>query len=183
MEKRHLHNGINPRTEAAFTGNAVGVDNIQLRLFLRQNRLNILRDMVPDLIRRIRAVEQENPAWRQFFRHFIFVEELPLMTGNKIRLPDQIGSADRLFADAQMRNGKAARLFRVIDKKALGVIICVTAEDLNGIFGRRNRTVTAQPVKQRTEAVCDRQLRRNRCQGQPGDIINNTGRKAAFRRG
>ena len=33
------------------------------------------------------------------------------MTGNKIRLPDQIGSADRLFADAQMRNGKAARLF------------------------------------------------------------------------
>ena len=57
------------------------------------------------------------------------------MTGNKIRLPDQVSRADRLFTDAQMRNGKATRLFRIINKKALSIVICMTTEDLNGIFG------------------------------------------------
>ena len=75
------------------------------------------------------------------------------MARDEIRAGDQIGRADRLRAEAQMRHRHRAGLLRVIDEIALRVIVRLLADDLDGIFVRADRAVGTEAVEQRADDV------------------------------
>lgn len=97
------------RAAAAFAGDLRGVNDIQARLFLVKHRLHFLGQACPDLVGAVRGVDQENTAGLQALGHLIFINELELVTANKIRLRNQVCRTDRVFADAQMGDGQSAR--------------------------------------------------------------------------
>jgi hypothetical protein len=90
-------------------------------LLLVQHGLDFLRQSIPDFVRIVRRIEQENAAGFQALRHLVFINKLQLMAANEIRLRNQIRRTNRLFADAQVRNCQAARFFGVIDKIPLRI--------------------------------------------------------------
>ncbi|MNC33826.1 hypothetical protein D3C75_822350 [compost metagenome] len=136
MEERHLHDGVDTRTQLAFTGDFRRIHHEETRFFLVQHRLNFLRQSVPHFIRAIRRVEQENAAGFQAFGHLIFVDKLQLVAADKISFINQVGGINRLFTDAQMRNRQTARFFRVIDEITLGVKRRRVTDNLDVVFGR-----------------------------------------------
>ena len=87
--------------------------------------------MIPDLVRAKGGVEQEDRPWRRGAQHIIALEETKLMDGNQVRFVNEIGAVDRVRPKTQMRNGERARLFGIIDKVALGIIVGLFADDFN----------------------------------------------------
>ena len=88
--------------------------------------------------------------------HVESLEEVELVTGNKIGGFDQIRRTDCLRAEAQVRDRYRAGLLRVIDKVALGVEIGLGADDLDRVLIRSDRAVGAQSVEE--SAYCIRPL-------------------------
>ena len=102
MEKGHLHNGVDTRPQAAFTGDFCRVDDIKTRFFLIEGGLDFLWQTGPDFIGAVGRIKQENTAGLQTFRHLIFIDKLQLVTADKVGLRNQIRRTNRLLADAQM---------------------------------------------------------------------------------
>ncbi|CCK07164.1 hypothetical protein BN128_1075 [Cronobacter sakazakii 696] len=181
MEKRHLHHGVDARAELAFAGDFRGVHHEDARVFVIQHRLDFLRQLMPDFIRRVGRVNQKNTAGFQALGHLIFIDKLQLMAADKIRLAYQIRGVNGSLADAQVGNGQAARFFGVINEIALGVPRRRVADNFNVVFGGRNAAVAAQPVKQRLQArVRGQRILRQR-QGEMRHVVVNPDGKARFR--
>ena len=87
--------------------------------------------MIPDLVRAEGRIEQEDRPRRRGAQHIIALEETKLMDGNQVRFVNEIGAVDRVRPKTQMRNGERARLFGIIDKVALGIIVGLFADDFN----------------------------------------------------
>ena len=66
------------------------------------------------------------------------------MAGDEVCLPDQVRRADRPRAEAQVRDGHRARLLRVVDEVALGVVRRLLADDLDRVLVGADRAVRAQ---------------------------------------
>src|SRR5215831_16047976 len=83
------------------------------------------------------------------------------MTANEVRLRNQVGRANRLLAEAQMRGGHCARLLRVVYEVALDVQVSFFTDDLDRVFVRADRAVRAQSVEHRAHRLCilNRELR------------------------
>ena len=77
--------------------------------------------MVPDFIRPVGAVEQKNGAGGGEAQHVLPLEELELMAADEIRFLDQVGRADRLRPEAEMRDGLGAGFVGIVDEIALRV--------------------------------------------------------------
>ncbi len=71
------------------------------------------------------------------------------MAGQEVGLVDQVGAADRLRAEAQVRDGHRAGLLRVVDEVALGVVVGRLADDLDRVLVGADRAVGAQAVEHR----------------------------------
>ena len=56
------------------------------------------------------------------------------MTGDEVRTVDIISGLDGRFSEAEVGNGYAAGLFRVVSKITLGVEVGVVADDFNGVL-------------------------------------------------
>lgn len=110
MEERHLHHGVDARAEPAFARQLGGVDDIETRLALVQQRLNLLRQARPDLVGAVRGIEQEGATGLQAFDHLVLIDKLQLVAADEVRAADQVGRVDRLLADAQVRHRQAAGL-------------------------------------------------------------------------
>jgi hypothetical protein len=62
---------------------------------------------------------------------------------------DQVGGADRLGAEAQVRGGHGAGLLGVVDEVALGVVFGVFgADDLDGVLVGAHGAVGAEAVEE-----------------------------------
>ena len=86
MEEGHLHNGIDTRGKATFAGNFRRVNHIETGFFLVQHRLHFLRQARPDFIRAVWRIQEENTARLQALGHLVLINELQLVTANKISL-------------------------------------------------------------------------------------------------
>ena len=60
--------------------------------------------MIPDLIRRVGTVEQEGATCLEMAEDVEALQESERMDSQKFGLIDQVGAADRVGAEAQVRN-------------------------------------------------------------------------------
>ena len=63
--------------------------------------------------------QQERAAVLQVVEHVVLLDEREVVAGEEIRLGDQVRTADRLLAEAQMRDGDSTRFLRVVDEISL----------------------------------------------------------------
>jgi len=68
--------------------------------------------------------------------------------GDEFRIADEVGRADRLRAEAQVRDGQAARLLGVVHKVSLREERGVLADDLDRVLVGAHGTVAAKPVEE-----------------------------------
>ncbi len=81
------------------------------------------------------------------------LQEGPHVAGDEVGLVDQIGRADGLRAEAQVADGDHPGLLGVVDEVALGVVVGVLADDLDGVLVGPHGAVAAQAVEQRPDHV------------------------------
>ena len=104
-EETDLHDGIDAAAHAAVARDFGGVNDEELRLLGEQAFLHRRRQFRPDLVLRMRRVEQKCSARHERAQHFVTVQKSRQMACDEIRAGNQIGRADRLRAEAQMRHG------------------------------------------------------------------------------
>ena len=95
-----------------------------------------------------RAVEQEGGAGLGGLQHVDAFQEGELVAGDEVGLGDQVAGADRLGAEAQVGGGDGAGLLRIVDEVALGEVVGLFADDLDGVLVRADGAIRAQSVEQ-----------------------------------
>ncbi len=123
------------------------VDDVKVQFLLDDLLLDGARQMLPDFVRTEGAVQQEHRAGLGQMQHVHSLQEGELMARDEAGLLDQVAGADRLAAEAQVRNGHRAGLLRVVHEIALRVIVRVLADDLDRVLVRADRAVGAQTVE------------------------------------
>ena len=98
---------------------------------------------------------------------------------------DQVGRANRLFAEAKMRDRNGAGLLRIEDEVALRVHRCRFADDFDGVAIGADRTVAAQAEKDRVTRMLIGIGLKERIPLETGtaDVILNTDSKGTLRLG
>ena len=138
--------------------------------------------MIPDLVRAEGRIEQEDRPRRRGAQHIIALEETKLMDGNQVRFVNEIGAVDRVRPKTQMRNGERARLFGIIDKVALGIIVGLFADNLNRILVGADCAIRTQAPENRTYRFVGFDIKVVVIlQMGVADIINNANRKMILR--
>ncbi len=141
-----LHDGIHAAAHAGLFGHIVGIDGVEPELLLDDVFLDFLRQLIPDFIRTIQAVYQEDRARLAVLGEVKALQEGELVAGDEVGCVgcDQVGSLDRLGAKAQVRGGQSAGLLGVVVEIALGVIVGIFADDLDGVLVGADRTIRTQ---------------------------------------
>ena len=82
-EEAGLHDGVDARAHAGLARHLVAVDHVELDLLAQHLLLRGLRQLVPDLGRRVGRVEQEHRARHRRFKHVHLLEEAEVVAGHK----------------------------------------------------------------------------------------------------
>ena len=127
-EEAGLHDGVDARTHAGIARHRVAVDHVELDLLAQHLFLRRLGQLVPDFVGGVRRVEQEDRAGHRCFKHVHLLEEAEVVAGHEAGAGDEIGGANRVGSEAQMRRRHRAGLLGVVNEVALRVV---------GSFGRR----------------------------------------------
>ena len=105
-----LHDGVDAPAHAGGLGHLVGVDHEEAHFLIDDAFLGLARQVLPNFLGAIQAVEQEGSLWHGKPEHIEAFEEAKLVAGHKLRLADQVRGANGLWPEAQVRDGDAAGL-------------------------------------------------------------------------
>ena len=75
------------------------------------------------------------------------------MARHEVGLGTEVGAADQVRPEPQVRDGDRAGLLGVVDEVALGVVVGVAADDLDRVLVRADRPVGAETVEHALEHV------------------------------
>ena len=78
-EEAGLHDGVDPPAHPGGLGNLHRVDDVELQLLLQHRLLELARQLVPQLVRGIRRVDQHHRSGRRQLEHVQPVDELELV--------------------------------------------------------------------------------------------------------
>ncbi len=148
-EEGRLHDGIDAPAQPERARQIVGVDDVERRLLVDQGLLDLARQVVPNLVRRERAVEQKGSPRTQVVEHLETLDERKGMAGEEVGLIDQIGTVDQVRTETQVGDRHRSGLLRVVVEEALGVVIGRLADDLDRVLVGPHRTVGAQAEEHR----------------------------------
>jgi hypothetical protein len=107
-EEARLHHRVDASTHARGARHRVGVDDPQAQVLRDDLLLDLHRQVVPDLVRPVRAVEQEGGPRLRGLQDVDPLQEAEVVAGDDVRTIDQIGRPDRLVREPHVRDGKAA---------------------------------------------------------------------------
>ena len=113
-------------------------------MLLDDRLLDLARQVVPHLVGPERGVEQERRAGAGEVEHVVLVEELGLVAGDEVGLPDQVRGADRARPEAQVRDRDRARLLRVVDEVPLAEVVRLLGDDLDRVLVGADGAVGAE---------------------------------------
>ena len=153
LEETRLHDRVDARPHPGALRQLVGVDREEADLPLDDLLLQLLRQVIPDLGRGKRRVQQERGAVRRVLEHVDLVHELELVARDEAGAIHEVGRTDRLLAGAQVRDRDGAGLLRVVDEVPLRVQLRLLPEDLDRILVGPDRAVGAEPVEHRRRHV------------------------------
>ena len=136
-EEARLQHGVDATAETGVAGDPGGVDDEQPQALLPDLPAHVRRQVLPDLVGRGR-VEEERGSLGGDAEDVDRVEQAELVAGDEPRPLDEVGRADRSWPEAQVRDGRRARLLRVVDEVALGVQAGALADDGDRACGWRS---------------------------------------------
>ncbi len=93
------------------------------------------------------VVRRKVPPSSRLREHVVLVEEGEVVAGDEVGLVDQVGGDNLVLAETQMAGGDRARFLGVVDKVALGGVVGLGADDLDGVLVGADCAVGAQAVE------------------------------------
>ena len=150
-EEAGLQHGVGPAGQARLASDVAGIDRVNLDPFGENLLLDRAGQRIPDLIRWQLAVEQQRRSRGRQAEHVDPVQQAEVMAADEAGLLHQVGRADRLRPEPQVRHGLRARLLRVVDEVALRVQVLLGAEDLDRVLVRADRAVRAEAEEDRAD--------------------------------
>ncbi len=113
--------------------------------------------------------------------HVEAVEQPELVTGDEVGLLHEVGRADRLGPEAQVRHRHRTGLLRVVDEVALGVQAGLVADDLHRCLVGPDGAVAAERVEHRRPAGLLDQERVVDVEAEPGDVVDDADGEPSLR--
>ena len=150
LEVSGLHRGIDTPTQTERLGNAQRINDVELGLLGDQGFLDSLRQPVPDLVCAKGAVQQERSPLLQRVEHFVTLKEAELMASQEVGFADQVGAADRILAETQVRDRARTGFLRVIHEVTLRVVFGCLADDLNRVLVTAYRAIGTEAPEHRS---------------------------------
>ena len=132
-------------------GDGERIDHPEVDLLVDQLPLDATRQVVPDLVRPVRGVEQERRPVPGGLEDLRLAEQPELVAGDEVGLLDEVGGADGLGPEAQVRHGDRARLLGVVHEVALGEQVGALADDLDRCLVRADGAVRAESEEHRLD--------------------------------
>ena len=108
-EEAGLHNGIDAPAHTSSLSHLVSINHIEAQVFIDDGLLSLSGDFIPDLVRSIRAVEQEDRSRRSVLEDVKALQEIELVAADKVSFADQVGRLYWPRAEAQVRNRNSSR--------------------------------------------------------------------------
>ena len=115
--------------------------------------LHVLRQLVPDGVGGVRAVDQDGRAGRRGAQRVELEEKVELVDADEVRRLEQVRRADGPRAKAQVRDRVGAGLLRVVHEVALRVPIWIGRQDDRRVLVRADRAVRPEAEEQRPHDV------------------------------
>src|SRR5215813_7773804 len=116
-EEAGLHDRVDSSSHPGFARDLIGINHIQLELFLGDRLLHFLRQMLPDLVFRVGRVEQHDGPRRSELEHVELFDKLKLMNPDEACLFDQIGRAYRAGAQSPALHRLVSQLLLFVNGK------------------------------------------------------------------
>ena len=102
---------VDPPAQPDFLGEVDGIDRIEGNLILGDVSFHLGRQTHFEILGSPIGVQQESAARFQILQHVVFFYIGVVVASHEISPFDQVRLMDRLFAEAQVRNGDPARFF------------------------------------------------------------------------
>ena len=182
LEESALHDRIGPAAESDLGGDLRRVDDVEVDMVLGHIFLHRIGQMLLGRLGIPHAVEQERASVLEPLEQVVLAQIRRNVAGHEVGRVDQIGRADRLVAEAQVRGRVAARLLRVVREVGLAVFVGRVADDLDRVLVGAHRAVGAQADEAGLEraGVVEMQLR---SYGQRGEshVVDDAHREVVLR--
>jgi hypothetical protein len=177
-EEAGLQHDVDPPGKTDLAGDPAGVDRVHVDALGQDLLLDRPRQGVPDLLRRVPAVDQERRAGRRAPKDVEPLEHPEVVAADEASLLHEVRRPDRLRPEAQVRHGLRARLLRVVDEVALRVQALLGAEDLDRVLVRADRAVCAQAEEDRADCLGWLDVERRVVgQARVGDVVGDADRE------
>ncbi len=181
VEEARLHDRVDPRSETDLLGHPVRVDDEQLQVLVDQLLLHLDRQLIEHLVCWIRRVQQERAAGLGQLKHLHRAQERELVDADHVGRLDQIGRADLIVAESQVRDGHSTGLLRVEHEVALDELVRAVPDDLDRVLVRTNSAVGAQAEEHRSDRCMRHGEVRVGVQREVGDVVHDADGEAALR--
>ena len=182
-KESRLQDGVGALAKADFDGFVDGVDGVKLNIVLRNIALGFGRHVFIQLFICPLAVDEEHAARLHVVHHLVALDDVRgVVAGHKIRLVNVVRSADGLVAKAQVADGDAAGLLRIVLEVCLNIFVGVVANNLGAVLVGTHRAVAAKaPELALFRALCSRVGRGFLFQREVGDVVCDANGEAGLR--
>ena len=145
LEEARLHDGVDPAAHPGLVRDGEGIDHPEVDVLLDELALDSAGQVVPDLVRTVWRVEQERRSVPGRLQHLGPAQHPELVTGDEVGLLHEIGRADGLRPEPQVRHRDRSRLLGVVHEVALGEQVRALADDLDRCLVGADRPVRPEP--------------------------------------
>ena len=171
MEEGSLHDHVDTAAQADFLSDFKGVDNVEFRMEGSQFPLHGSRQYPFQIFLSPGGVQEENAAGLEAAEKVVFINVGRTVAGNVVSLADKVWFSDGVFAEAEVGNGDAAGFLGVIGEVALGIEVCVVADDFDGALVGAYGAVTAKAPEFAGNEFPRHFRYRYGSQGKAGDVV------------
>ena len=146
-EECALQDGVGAVAQTNLLSDLGGVDVVNLDVVVGEVLLHVVGQVLGQLVGVPNGVQQEGTTLLQTAGHVIHVQVGLNVASHEVGRGHQVGRADGLVAEAQVRAGEATRLLAVVGEVSLAVLVGVVTDDLHTVLVGTHGTVSTQTVE------------------------------------
>ncbi len=143
-EECALEDGVGAVAKTDFLSDLGSVDIINGDVILCEVTFHLVGKILGKLLTLPDGVEKECAAVAKTTGHVIHVQVSLYVASHEVGGVHQIGRADGLVAETEVRAGEAARFLRVVCEVCLAILVGVVADDLHRVLVGTYSTVSAE---------------------------------------
>ena len=146
-EEGTLEDGVGAVAEPDFLSNLGGVDGVELDVLLRQDALDLVGHVAHEIVALPDGVEQERTVLLNAAQHVVHAHVALHVARHKVGRGHQVGGADGVIAEAEVRAGETARLLRVVREVSLAILVGCFTDDFDRVLVGTHRTIGTETVE------------------------------------